>query len=73
MRIVHEGRGGFIEIEGKRYVIEHVEEGRFCIHYPGGHRHARLAQHLEALLQLVRDQPQNWAIEDRSRHRQQRS
>jgi hypothetical protein len=69
MRVVHEGRGGYIEIEDKRYVIEHVEGGRFCVHFPSGHRHAQLEEHLEALRQLVREEPTKWAIEDRSRRR----
>jgi len=69
MRIVHEGRGGYIEIDGKRYVIELVEGGRFCIHYPSGHRHAKRGAHLEALRQLVRDEPTRWAIDDRTRRR----
>jgi len=63
MRIVHEGRGGYIEIDGTRYVIEHVEGGRFCIYCPIGRRHARRAAHLEQLRQLVRDEPTKWALD----------
>lgn len=69
MRIVHEGRGGYIEIDGKRYVIEHVEGGRFCIHYPSGHRHANRGAHLHALLRLVAEEPTKWEIDDRTRRR----
>lgn len=66
MRIVYEGRGGYIEIDGKRYIIEHVEGGRFCIHYPSGHRHAKRGADLEQLLRLVRDEPAKWTIDDRT-------
>jgi hypothetical protein len=67
MRIVHEGRGGYIEIDGRRYVIEHVEAGRFCIHYPSGHRAEGRAKDLEQLSALVRNDPDTWAIKDSSR------
>jgi len=69
MRIVHEGRGGYVEIEGRRYVIEHVEGGRFCIHFPSGHRHAARRTDLVALRRLVRDHPATWTIDDRTRRR----
>lgn len=69
MRIVHEGRGGYIELGDKRYVIEHVEGGRFAIHFPSGHRHAGRAADLKALRRLVREQPATWALDDRTRLR----
>jgi len=67
LTIVHEGRGGYIDIEGCRYPIEHIEGGRFCIHFPSGHRHARRDAHLLALQQRVLADPEKWAIEDRSK------
>lgn len=67
MRIVHEGRGGYIELDGRRYAIEHVEGGRFCIHFPSGNRHAHRARDRELLAKLARDEPETWAIDDRSR------
>jgi len=67
MRIVHEGRGGHIELDGRRYAIEHVEGGRFCIHFPSGNRHAHRARDRGALERLVRDDPTKWTIDDRSR------
>jgi len=69
MRIVHEGRGGYIELDDARYPIEHVEGGRFCVCFPAGHRHARLAAHRAALEALVAAEPARWAIDDRSRRR----
>ncbi len=57
MRVVHEGRGGYIEIDDKRYPIELVERGHFSIHYVKG-RNPKHAKHLEALERLVREQPE---------------
>ncbi len=61
MRIVHEGRGGYVELEGERYAIEHVADGRFCIHVPRGGR----AAHVEALMRLAAEDPTRWTIERR--------
>ena len=63
MHIVHEGRGGYIEMDDRRYSIEHVEGGRFCIHFRVGKRHENHDQHLATLEQLVREQPDKWALE----------
>lgn len=60
MRIVHEGRGGYIELDDARYPIEHVAAGCFVIHAParapGAHR--------EALQALVRAEPQKWSLDE---------
>ena len=61
MRIVHEGRGGYIELDDRRYPIEHVEGGRFTIHYAAGK--APVVQHLAALERLVEREPEKWALE----------
>lgn len=66
-RVVHEGRGGYVEIGGRRYPIEHVEGGRFVIHFPAGHRHARRAEDRAALERLARSDPARWVVEHRSR------
>jgi len=67
VRIVHEGRGGYVEIEGVRYPIDHVAEGRFAIQFPAGHRRPRRDAHRAALEALVAADPGKWALEDRSR------
>lgn len=67
MRIIHEGRGGYIEISGRRYAIEHVGDGRFAIHFPSGNRHAGRAADLELLARLVSDEPTKWSLEERPR------
>lgn len=46
--VVHSGRGGHLEIQGYRYQIELIENS-FAIHFPGGHRHANLDEHRDAL------------------------
>ena len=66
LTIVHEGRGGYIDMDGCRYPIEHIEGGRFCIHFPSGQRHAHRDAHLLALQQRVLAEPEKWALEDRS-------
>jgi predicted Zn-ribbon and HTH transcriptional regulator len=64
MRIVHEGRGGYIELDERKYPIEHVEGGHFSIHYVAG-KHPN-PEHLAALKQLVLEHPEKWAIEMRA-------
>lgn len=61
MRVVHEGRGGYIEIDDARYPIEHVAGGRFCIHVAGG-RHRAHAAHLVQLRALVAGAPDRWEM-----------
>jgi hypothetical protein len=65
MRIVHEGRGGYIELDDRRYPIEHVEGGHFTIHYIAG-KHS-VAEHLAALERLVDAEPDKWALETKRR------
>ena len=60
-KVVHVGRGGWIEIERRRYPIEHVEGGRFAITFPAGHGPRDRA----ALEALVKAEPDKWAIEER--------
>jgi uncharacterized protein (DUF2345 family) len=69
MRIVHEGRGGYIELDGERYVIEHVEAGQFCIHASNGSRTSKRQEQLEQLRQLARDEPERWTLQERTRQR----
>lgn len=58
-QIVHEGRGGHLEIEGRRYPIEHVAEGRFSVHVP-----ARApVRHRAAIDALIAAEPDRWARE----------
>jgi hypothetical protein len=65
MKIVHEGRGGYVEIDDARYPIEHVGEGRFSIHFSTRRRGAVRAAHLRALEELVASEPARWTIERR--------
>jgi hypothetical protein len=63
-RIVHEGRGGYVAIDDARYPIDHVDGGRFAIHFPAGNRAgARRDVHLVALVELCAADPQKWALE----------
>lgn len=66
MRVVHEGRTGYVEIEGIRYDIEHLQRNQFCVHFPSGRRHAKLQMHLNALKKLAESQKQVWQIHNRS-------
>lgn len=64
--VVHQGRGGYVEIDGKQYAIEMIAGGQFCIHFPCGHRHSKLKQHLIALMALAEANP-NLYIESRTK------
>ena len=72
LRIVHEGRGGYIELGGHRYLIEHVEGGRFFIHYPSGNRSPSRDGHLATLEALCAAEPEKWRIERHDRRRERR-
>lgn len=63
MRIVHEGRGGYIELDDRKYPIEHIQGGHFAIHYVAG-KHPN-AEHLAALQRLAQTEPEKWALETR--------
>ena len=65
--IVHEGRGGYIEIDGYHYCIEHIGDGRFCIHFPSQNRHSKLQQHLDAMTHLALSQDPTWYVENRTK------
>jgi hypothetical protein len=67
VRVIHQGRGGYIEIDGYHYPIELVHGGSFIVHFPAGHRHKALQAHLDAItaLAVLRDPP--WHIDNRSR------
>jgi len=68
-KILHEGRGGYIELDGLRYAIEHVADGRFCIHFPSGNRSKKCDAHFATLTALCRANPEKWSIEQRNRRR----
>lgn len=57
IRIVHEGRGGHVEVDGVRHPLEHVGDGRFVIHVP---RTSPLRRAIEA---FVAEDPGRFAIE----------
>ena len=70
-KAVHEGRGGYISIDAGwreyRYPIELVQDGRFVIHFPAGHRLRDRAVHLAALEDMCRAEPTKWILERRDR------
>lgn len=67
MRVVHQGRGGYIEIEDRRYPIEMGEGGRFSIHFSQPPRRRTAEADLAALEALVQQFPEKWALERRRR------
>lgn len=58
--VVHEGRGGYVEVEGYRYPIALEEGGRFTIFFSG---RGRKAEHLPLLEQFCQAQNPPWAVE----------
>jgi hypothetical protein len=49
IKVVHQGRSGYVEIEGRQYGIELFPDGSFSISFPNGNRHANRQAHLDAL------------------------
>ncbi len=70
IKLVHNGRSGYVEYAGQQYVIEQVGAGHFCIHFPSGNRHNKLQQHLDALRTFARAQTPEWYVENSSRNYQ---
>lgn len=67
IKTVHEGRGGYVEIESTRYTIDHVEAGIFCIHFPNGHP-ARVAnKHLPFLEAYAKNKNPKWYVGTRKK------
>ena len=62
IKVVHEGRGGYVELEGRRYTIDHVEGGCFCIHFPNGHRHKSLQDHFVRLTAFAESRDPKWYV-----------
>lgn len=67
IKVVHEGRGGYLVLNGSRYPIDHVAGGSFEIHFPAGNRHRNLQAHLEALHAFAESREPKWSIDNRSR------
>ena len=67
IRVVHEGRSGYVEIEGERYPIELGEGGGFSIHVRSIRDRAKRAAHRAVLEALVASEPTKWALESRRR------
>ena len=67
MNVVHQGRGGYIEIDGCQYPIELLQGGHFCILFPNKQRHRNSQQHLDALAAFARAQQPAWSVENRSK------
>ena len=53
IEIVHEDRGGHVELEGYRYSIKMLASGHFSIASPNGNRHNRLQSHLKQLIEFA--------------------
>ena len=66
VHVQHVGRGGYVGIDGTDYPIEHVEQGVFVIHFPGGNTPV-LQSHLDALHRYAGRQEPKWFVENRSK------
>ena len=67
IQVIHQGRSGYVELEGYRYGIEMFAGGHFSIAFPSGNRHGRLQFHLEQLTKFAAKQNPVWAVENSSR------
>ena len=66
IKVVHQGRGGYVELDGKRYDIEMFASG-FAIHFPCGHRHSKLQDDVDQLEEFASQRDPVWCVENRSR------
>ncbi len=69
IQVHHEGRGGYLSVDGRRYVIELVGDGRFTIHVPGRTRDAQRRSDLDALRTWVLSRSETWCIDEGPRRR----
>jgi hypothetical protein len=67
INVTHQGRGGFVEYQGYKYGIEHINEGHFCISFPSGNSHKDLQAHLDFLTAFAESRNPKWYVENRSR------
>jgi hypothetical protein len=67
IKVVHQGRGGHVTLQGSNYEIEHANEGHFYIHFPSGNRHSRLQAHLDQLKEFASSQDPTWSVENHSK------
>jgi hypothetical protein len=58
MKVVHQGRGGYIQIDATRYDIEHIEGGRFSIRFHGCND-----EHRRAIEALIASEPDKWWLD----------
>ena len=62
IKTVHEGRGGYVELEGVRYTIDHVAEGCFCIHFPSGKVREQRQRHHDILTAFAESKDPKWYV-----------
>lgn len=65
MKVVHQGRGGFIEVEGFKFDIEMMATGpAFAIYFPRREFDIKLNRIRKKLDQLVTENPKKWVIQE---------
>ena len=62
VKVVHHGRGGYVEYQGFQYTIDHVAEGCFCVHFPSGNSHKHLDVHLNVLRAFADNREPKWYV-----------
>jgi hypothetical protein len=68
VKVVHKGRGGYVEYEGKKYFIELANNGSFYISFPSGNRHSKLQLHLKILTKFAASKNPKWHVENRTKN-----
>jgi ribosomal protein S18 acetylase RimI-like enzyme len=63
MKVVYQGRGGFVELEDCRYDIEHVDAGHFCIHFRSSICFEKRHEHLAQLMEFAQTRQPQWYVE----------
>ena len=67
---MYQVRSGYVELQGKRYIIELFSDGHFLIIFPRSNRHLKLREHLNALKKFAKKQNPEWIIKNQSRKAQ---
>jgi hypothetical protein len=62
VKVIHQGRGGYVEYKNQKFSIEHVNEGHFCIHFQKNE--SQTSKCLAELKKFADSQVPKWYVEE---------